>query len=452
MRPQDYGDQNPSDSGDQAPVSPTDGFTELDYDIKQRESKGYPVEMGRDLVPEAGIENPEPHKADGWAGLVTEILNEKDAWPRLFRVILRTGKLITAKAYSMLNSEVLKIGDDVTVMVDNTTEEYIISSGHRQREGQILDAETQWPRQSAEEQIVWFDQTNTKIPIDDAFTDGEHEKIKLEPDGKITVRPDGSAVYEINFSICVAVVKNEDLPGKIYLAQECFNSTDYWGSYFAETKYSKLAFNTYNGFKLSGADGCGALVSMGSNIADSVLNQQGTENGFGSSVVYPAKWTDGPKFGGSTQISSTTSGGWLKIGPWYNHVWLSGPMYGGKLKLRLPSRSPHYKYSFLIAHNNGLDEGNLGLGMGGTTISEWLRPGCTGQVTLQTGTIFDYTYCYHDTGYCAIPRYVAVTLDIRHGLIYDIIGSLVQKEIYGGGTTPPHYDPAPNVMTPSGCE
>lgn len=449
VRPQDYGDRFPGDGDDTAPANPTDGYTEVDYDISSLKGKEIVAGNPPNLVPNPDVDFNRGENIRVFAAIVMEEVDPADPAflpnsPTAQRWCLRQdGKRVAAYALTLENYERFKTGDDVILRSDNQQEwdsdannHWIMIGKSRPTELPVLDVYLSADAGPFNNVFtVPFDAIKEQLPIDDTF--GGFNELAFTPPS-VTVKRDGQSLYHLEFSVTLEHVDAVEQANIPFAQKGCFVENDLDGtSDGAELVARKMWFSGQNGFRvLWDPDDCSANITLGSQTCrDSVLNQRQVRK------FEPALWTDSPRFGGSVWIAKNRATGYAKIGNRENYVWLTHGF--GRLKFRFPANGPLTKPSFLVAIA-GKDE---------CVQTGWMPIGGKGEIKAQSTIVDHYDYCYiyiegADPQFCARPVYQEYTWTVCQGLIVSGPGILpngespcnLQASEYGTVECPDDYE------------
>lgn len=405
-RPADYGDQYPSDSADVSPGDPTDGFSEVDYEVSAFDGKKRKAKADREFFPDAQQRDDELVDREHWAGVIVEVSNGVDIYPRVYQVLRDDGRLVEAFSYEVLPSEEFKPGHDVIIQrVTKDPETFNVTGKTRAKELQVLQVKISSGTYKcfAGQTTVPFDEIDLRLPpedIDDQFTDPApaNVKLKLFPPG-IQSKFDEETLCTISFTLNVKLNDPRDISNPIHVTEGCWKPDVFERVQPNKAHYSSLLwFNRENGFRVEyDTNDCSIVIMLASKCEDSILNQQDKEKA--------AFFTDSPKLGGNLSLG-TKKPGWLMFGTEDQpRLWLSDG--GGELKFRFPVAPPSYNGAFFVA-----DKVSGSCVQGG-----WLEPGVSGNITFQTNIIDSYiTHVIY--GYTInIPLYKSCTLTVDRGII-----------------------------------
>ena len=433
-RPEDYGDNFPSDTGDEIPGNPTDGFAEVDYRIEGLEAENRPLKGPRDFIPSPLIEDPEPPEQETWSGIIVKWLNGLKDFPRRYMVLREDGKYHEAFSWTVLPFEEYKPGHDVVIQRVNIKDQvplipediYVIVGKPRPQESQIVDLYCSEQACYNTPFIVPFSATKARMPPfadADHFSDPapDHWKIDAVGVGQIRVLQDTRAMYHIEYTINLELDKPDPRIADLRVELGCWLPDDLEYT-LEEEDTPKLWFNRQNGFHLQKRTDCTTSLMLGSrNCKDSILNQQDLDK--------PAYWTNSPQFGGNIRLGTDQGTAWIKFGnPDQDFLWLGEQ--GGKLKFKFPSAAPTKNNAIMVALRTDGEE---------VVEAGWEEDGVSGTVNIQTSTIASWVYTYVPlpgdwTGYegcmtgvienggcysfpVARPVYEDCTLTIRNGVV-----------------------------------
>lgn len=463
-RPNDYGDQFPSDLNDQPPSDPTEGFQEIDYDPSAFQSKGRKPQTNRNFVPDSGQETPAPITRSALYGvLLANVTGLPDAkgvkrpdYPEIWQVLRQDGKIIEAFTTNTYKYEKRRAGDEVTLLRGTTDTEWTFVNRAHPREMQSIDV---WNSAAARGNSTTFkvtlDKIKDQVPQTDIYSDKDpdHQKLKLK-NGGVQVLEETTAWYEINFNATVQLEKagSESVAPSTHVYQSgCWKPNDLVDA-TALGKWintAKLYFHANSGFRLYwDPSDCTANVGIYSGLQDSILNQQYKETQSGLDRNQFACWTNAPKLGGSVYVGTQEAFGWVKIGRaapnedqapfvWHTH---SG---WGKLRVKWPGEgprntNPNYTQSVAVGSVLSVRAGFVSDKFGDCIELGWTKPGINcKELQVQSCEIEKWEYCYIYTycceedeqgnktpvvleGYeqtCARPVHKCLTLEIKDGMI-----------------------------------
>lgn len=417
MRPKDYGDQYPSDSGDTPPVDPTEGFSEYDYTIESPEDKEIETDLPSDIAPDPGVEQQYEPPVRTYFAVILKLIDPREPEYLLnaseiqYWCLRQDGKRVAAYVPLIDTYERYDIGDDVLIRMDSEhpwdgdgVQHWIIISKAEPLELPVMDVTLSSDTRCLKSAfIIPFDTIHEKTAEDEVF--GDPFELILRGPGRVVVGKSHEALYHIEFSVAL---QNCDPSGKEVVDLEIKCGSFAYGALKART--TTLMFNRQNGFRLfqDPDDECKYGVMLKSSCENSILNQQKTGG--------PAHWTDSPKLAGS--ISVATKGvGYVKIGTDKGYVWLTHG--GGQLKFKFPPGAPPATPAFLVAV----------AATGECVQTDWMHVGGTGKIKAKGCEHSGYTYCYIDSQYCAIPEYPCQEWVVCNGLVVSGPGI---KDNYGG--------------------
>ena len=414
VRPQDWGDQKPSDLDDTPPVSPTVERTEHSYSIDPPRPESQPTDRTKDFSPDPNIANIPEQPRRVYTGIVVKHVNSKDDFPRKYWILREDGATGYARLLKQdLYTDIL-IGNEVNIVQAPEEDGWVITGNSRPFELPQMMLELVTTTFASETTLIPLT-IKEAYPIDDTFGVDTFETIKLLAPGVIEVTKD--AVFDIHY--CVDVENAfPDVP--IYDLGIAVTCPDNYLTQQSEeepcVKLPLIEFNKQNGFDLRTDESkCSAFISLKSDCQDSILNQQG---------AYPGEdafWTQSPYIGGHLTIGTKTDG-WLRWGS-KNGSAIKGR---GSLKTMLPPAPPTTSCDFLVADGKGEDCVSLG----------WRQPGGTGVIqTLEvlewqyqtktvTVTVSDASggYCYCDVEAeveVPVPIFKTCSYTVSHGLVID---------------------------------
>lgn len=364
-RPEDWGDQFPSDLDDEPPVSPTTQRTEHSYSIDPVREEAKPKDELKDFSPDPNIRQVPDAPRHVYSGTVMAHVNNKDAFPRKYWVMREDGALGTARVAKQDLYSDIKVGDEVSIIQAPEEEGWIIIGNVRPFELPQMILEIGGDVLTTQKILIPYI-VKEEYPIDDSFGVDTFETIKFISPGTVQVTHD--AVYEIQFALTVEHYISDNPIYYIDVEAVCPD-----GSYSAcdvgTIVAPKIEFNKQNGFCVRQEyNNCTAFVELNCGVEDTILNKQ--------KLNQDPFWTQSPRFGGHLTIGTQHQPSWLrwkdKDGP--------GIMARGKLRTMLPPQPPGSSCDFLVADAKGDDIVSL----------SWLKPGGNG--TIKTLELVEWQY------------------------------------------------------------
>lgn len=301
VRPLDYGDQNPSDIGDVAPVNPVLGYSEgNNFTSYRRKPRTRPDQQ---FVPDQKIKEPILIRRNSFTGIVLSRITAIDgSHPIQYKVLRQDGRVVTTNA-SMKEGIYCdyRAGDNVQVNETQKPDIYAIIGEPRQAVLECLE--------------VTYDgegHTNTTliIPFNEAVIQTGN-KLNLIPGAGISIDIDQeSALFEVNYKINISSDNISGEASEIYVYNRCFGGVT---ESTPEMQARGLVFQRSSGFivsKITNPTGPGAPACL-----SGVWLQGGSTNFM---PYQPAgggrvRWSGDPQLAGSFKIGTQLSQSWLKI-------------------------------------------------------------------------------------------------------------------------------------------
>lgn len=123
---QDHGDQFPSDSGDQTPISPTSNFSEVSYDPKTIYSPGKKLEPEYEFEEAVDLPyQPSTLPRETLAGIIIKRV-APGSNPETYIVMGENGKVVTAKEMSQTKRQKYRAGDPVSLIRGSSEDEWFM--------------------------------------------------------------------------------------------------------------------------------------------------------------------------------------------------------------------------------------------------------------------------------------------------------------------------------------
>lgn len=207
LRPNDYGDQYPSDQDDVAPGNPTDAYAELDYVVNPLTPKVRPPAVLETFTPDANIEEINPLKRNVKTGIIVEPGLKSTPDNPTFMVIHQDGDYTECICLENVDGEIYSCGDVVTLVESDASQGsvtdhtvWVINGPGRGEEQPVIVMKRTADAVVADGQNIDFVTEVEKLPIDNAFGTN-FDALKLDGHD-IVVGKDG--MYEIKVIVTVS--------------------------------------------------------------------------------------------------------------------------------------------------------------------------------------------------------------------------------------------------------
>ncbi len=323
IRPNDYGDQFPSDQGDTSPSNPASNFSEVDYNAKKtNQSSGSTVRPNQILYPDQRVSDAaEPPRVD-FTGVLLRKQTAEGVHPSIWTCIRQDGKYGTAQLYGDEGGvyQNYRAGDQVSLHGGQESNTWWIVAAPRNNKQPVLELKLAAGTSTNLEKIIPFSTIVTDFATQD-------QSIVKDPAGSggVIVNTDISAMYDIEFQVTVTNVSSADSQ-LMQVGQHCKTTT---GNFPTEAKGTKLLFDNNSGFFVSKYDDdCKVYIGIKGKTDDQILWQPPTGT---------ARWTSNPRCGGTLSVGTKTGNGWIKIGG-ESGVWLGNG--AANVKYRFPDEAP----------------------------------------------------------------------------------------------------------------
>ncbi len=342
VRPNDYGDQFPSDQGDVPPNNPVSNYSENDYQISKVDSpEGSRVRPDQLLYPDQRVSDAANPPRTTFTGILLRKQTVEGVHPSVWTCLRQDGKYGTAQLYGDEGGvyQEYRAGDQVTLHRGQQDNTWWITGAPRNTRQPIMEVKLS---------TGFTFNTNKIFPFDTKVTDfATNGAMELGPTGGIVVQ---GGMYDITFQVTAGHMITDSAPSTLMVASTHTKTTN--GDEQITAKGGKALFSTYNGFFINKYDNdCnvyigirGMGISAISPTPDKLLYQPP-----GSAVAY---WTNNPKVGGSFTIGTKTGQSWLKLGSnTGNFGQVNGIMWFGNgsahIKYRFPDQADMMKHDTL---------------------------------------------------------------------------------------------------------
>lgn len=318
-RPQDFGDQFPSDLGDTPPGSPVDGYQERDYRIRRRTVRGSRPRPEVQATPNLNVERPRPEPRVSFMGVIV-----KRVHGNRYIVLRQDGK----RGFGFTRGDddvydVLLPGETVSMHADQTPGVWTIEGSERRKEMGSIRVTNSSALITTADRLIPLD-----VLINQTGTDENGVNLKMQQfNGGIRVLQNFSGQYEISVAVNVQYTDpQKDQGNQTRFRAACIGDPD---GTPADLSPNIVTFDRNVGFTIGWDQGnCEAQVSMKISESDYMLY---SPDGGGRAV-----WTNNPKIAGCLEVGTRASIGWLKLvgGEGGGFTWLGNGE--GNLKIRFP--------------------------------------------------------------------------------------------------------------------
>lgn len=288
-RPGDWGDPSPSDLDDVAPSNPTSGFQERDYTVNfDDKSKDVSGQLPRRATPNLQQPNVEKDKRLNFVGI---ILSEGDG-KGVYNVLRQDG----FTGIGLLHGDDQRYakyrpGDHVDMSASQIPNQWLIAGHPRNTEYSSIDVyngEVVGPTNTIKD--IEFNMIDT-LTGDDLVLD----------DGEVKILRDAGGLYEIHYTVILAMSTPEDLTSKdatVKVGHNCDSDIT--------ESVSKIVFDRKVGFRAkTDSEGCSTLITLQAGETDYLLQQPSG----GGKVV----WTNEPWVNSALRVGTGVPQGWVKI-------------------------------------------------------------------------------------------------------------------------------------------
>lgn len=194
VRPLDYGDMHPSDSGDSVPSDPTAAFEERDFLVKAPDARGVSARPPVKASPDLRTRKVAPPSRVGYTAFVV-----KRETAKRYTVLRQDGRRISATIHGDdIVYDSLRIGEEVTLMEGQVPNQWQIHGRVRRKE---MESTTLTSGADVEvtlnEKVIPFSNAIRQTGIDD-------DNDNITSDGEtILVTKDIQGEYEVSINVHV---------------------------------------------------------------------------------------------------------------------------------------------------------------------------------------------------------------------------------------------------------
>jgi hypothetical protein len=315
-RPLDWGDPKPSDLDDSAPINPTAGFEEIDYEVGAvNRGSGVRPKNPRKDTPDLQQAFVKSVKRTNFAGLITEV----DSTKRFYSVLRQDGFLGPAETMSDDRYyQAHEVGDVVSVSQSEAPDTYYFSGQSKPLEYSSISAYSTQPYGPFNTEMELFFGETTEVTGIDLELGG----------GYIRVLRDLYGLYEIHYSAIFQCTDPDQshTDSAIEVVNECPEQSNSLGILSNRINFDR---------------GVGLLVAQDGECATDVTIKVGETDyapysPAGGGII---KWSNEPRIASAIKVGTMVGQGWVKIEcNGAGKLWLG---HGSQeLKLLFPSNAP----------------------------------------------------------------------------------------------------------------